>query len=105
MIEQTGKDFDPILLKVFVNMLGVYPVGTLLKLDTGEMGLVTSSAEASDISRPKMVRLTPDGQGAFTRGEVIDLAQCDPKTGNFIRNIAKTFHPNSFGIQSAKYIL
>jgi HD-GYP domain-containing protein (c-di-GMP phosphodiesterase class II) len=27
MLKGSGKDFDPILLKVFINILGVYPVG------------------------------------------------------------------------------
>ena len=40
MMENSGKDFDPTLLKWFVNMVGVYPVGTLLKIDTGEIALV-----------------------------------------------------------------
>lgn len=105
MIEQSGKDFDPVLLKVFVNMLGVYPVGTLLELDTGEIGLVTGSANSSDVTRPQMVMLTPDGQGGFRNGEKINLAERDPQTGNFLRNIAKTFHPDVYGIQPAEYIL
>lgn len=33
-----GKDFDPILLKAFINMIGIYPVGTLVELNTGEIG-------------------------------------------------------------------
>ena len=40
MLMGSGKEFDPIILKVFINMLGGYPLGTLLKLDTGELGLV-----------------------------------------------------------------
>lgn len=105
MIEKSGKDFDPVLLKVFVNMLGVYPVGTLLELDTGEIGLVTGSANSSDVTRPQVVLLTPDGQGGFRNGEKISLAERDPQTGNFPRNIAKTFHPDVYGIQPAEYIL
>ena len=34
MLEQSGTSFDPVLLKVFINMLGAYPVGTFVKLDT-----------------------------------------------------------------------
>ena len=44
MLEGAGKDFDPILIKIFINMLGVYPVGTLLRLDTGKLALVISSS-------------------------------------------------------------
>ena len=105
MIEKAGKDFDPVLLKVFVSMLGFYPVGTLLELDTGEIGLVTGSANSSDVTRPQMLLLTPDGQGGFRHGEKISLAERDPQTGNFLRNIAKTFHPDVYGIQPAEYIL
>ena len=105
MIEQSGKDFDPVLLKVFVNMLGIYPVGTLLELDTGEIGLVTGSANSSDVTRPKMMLLSPDGQGGFIQEKIISLEERDPQTGKFLRNIAKTFHPYVYGIQPADYIL
>jgi HD-GYP domain-containing protein (c-di-GMP phosphodiesterase class II) len=45
MLEQSGTSFDPVLLKVFINMLGAYPVGTLLKLDTGEIGIVVGRSK------------------------------------------------------------
>src|SRR4030066_2264865 len=30
MLEHAGKDFDPVLVKVFINMVGVIPLGTLV---------------------------------------------------------------------------
>jgi hypothetical protein len=44
MVEGGGKDFAPNLLKIFVGTLGLYPIGTLIWLDTGEMGLVMDFA-------------------------------------------------------------
>ena len=105
MLEGTGRDFDPILLKVFVNMLGVYPVGTLLLLDTGEKGLVIKFPEGSDIARPLIVLLLPDGQKGFKKGKLANLADRNPKTGSYLRNIVRTLHPSSYGIQPADFVL
>ena len=68
MSESAGKDFDPILLKAFINMLGVYPVGTLVELNTGEIGLVSENPEQSDGVHPLVTILIPaDGPGLHPR--------------------------------------
>jgi HD-GYP domain-containing protein (c-di-GMP phosphodiesterase class II) len=105
MLEGAGKEFDPILLKVFINMLGVYPVGTLLRLDTGETGLVMDVPEASDPSRPVVLSLVSDGKGGAKKGKVIDLSERDPKSGKFLRNVKKTYNPSTFGIQAAEFLV
>lgn len=105
MLKGSGKDFDPILLKVFINMLGVYPVGTLLKLDTGELGIVLDSPKNGNPARPHIVLLRHDDNGKFKKGKSIDLSEKKPKTESFKRNIVKSFHPSTFGIQPADFIL
>jgi len=37
MQKESGVHFDPILLKVFVNLVGVFPVGSLVLLDSGDV--------------------------------------------------------------------
>jgi hypothetical protein len=105
MLEGTGKDFDPILLKVFINMLGAYPVGTLLQLDTGERGLVASSAGDENKARPRIVLLESNDQGGYKKGKFVDLLERDQKTGAFVRNIVSSHHPLNYGIQAAEYIV
>ena len=105
MLKGSGKDFDPILLKVFINMLGVYPVGTLLKLDTGEFGIVMNSPKNGNPGRPQIVLLRTSGNGKFKKGNSADLSEKDPKKGSFKRNIAQIFHPSNFSIQPADFIL
>jgi hypothetical protein len=104
MLKGSGKDFDPILLKVFINMLGVYPVGTLLKLDTGELGLAVDSQKNGDLTRPRIVLLVRDGD-KFKKGKYVLLSAKHPETGHFKRNIVRSFHPSSFGLQPADFIL
>ncbi len=40
MMTLSGRHFDPETLKTFVNMVGLYPVGTMLRLATGESAIV-----------------------------------------------------------------
>jgi putative nucleotidyltransferase with HDIG domain len=84
MLERSGKDFDPALVKVFINMLGIFPLGTLVLLDTNEMGIVTKIQEDSeDIDRPQ-VCLISYSSGEYRKGRVVDLRETDQTetTGN-----------------------
>jgi HD-GYP domain-containing protein (c-di-GMP phosphodiesterase class II) len=105
MLEHSGTDFDPILLKAFINMLGVHPIGSLLELDTGELGLVIEAGQAADGTRPKVVLLAADGQGGYTKDGVVDLDERDAQSGVFRRNIVKSLHPSTHGLQPAEFLL
>jgi len=105
MLSDSGKYYDPSLLKVFINMLGVYPVGTLLKLDSGEMGLVLHSHNGGDQARPKVQLLIQGKDKSYEKGMVIDLGERNPGTGMYKRTIVQSLHPATLGIQPARYIL
>lgn len=51
VIDGAGTVFDPVLAKVFVHVLGVYPVGTVVELDTGDLTVVRRPGEW-DVMRP-----------------------------------------------------
>jgi HD-GYP domain-containing protein (c-di-GMP phosphodiesterase class II) len=105
MLKGSGTDFDPLLLKVFINMMGVYPVGTLLELDTGELGLVLETPEDAEDYRPIVTLLERDEHGQFVKGENFNLNTRNGKTGKFLKNISSTHHPSTYGIQPAAFIL
>ena len=104
MFARAGKEFDPILIKVFINILGIYPVGTLLMLDTGKMALVVSSPSKGFTKRPLVCVLEKEIDGSYQKGETIDLDERDPQTGKYVREIVQTFHPSIFGIQPVQHI-
>lgn len=105
MLKESGKDFDPILLKVFINMLGVYPVGTLVKLDTGELGLVVDADRDGDLTRPRIVLLERDGDGQYHKRETVPLSARHPDTGSYQRTIVNSCHPSRMGLQPADFII
>ncbi len=57
ILARAGKVFDPVVAKVFVQTLGLYPVGSVVELDTGDLAVVAGAAER-DVTRPlvKVVR-------------------------------------------------
>ncbi len=102
MMERSGTQLDPLLFKFFINMVGVFPIGTLVMLDTKELGLVyESSAVFAD--RPRVLRVI-DSKGKRVQGPVVNLAEKDEK-GKYLRSIVKTLDPNKYKINLAEYLL
>jgi putative nucleotidyltransferase with HDIG domain len=61
MSSLSGRHFNPDTLMAFVTMIGLYPVGTMVRLSTGEIGVVTKVNPAS-VDYPA-VRPVCDGNG------------------------------------------
>jgi putative nucleotidyltransferase with HDIG domain len=105
MLERSGKDFDPAIVKVFINMIGIFPLGTLVLLNTNEMGIVTQIQEDSElIDRPK-VCLLYYSDGEYRKGKVVDLREMDEGAKDFKRSIVKTLDPNEYNINVAEFLI
>ncbi len=103
MQRESGVHFDPILLKVFVGMVGVFPVGSLVLLDSGEVGIVFKAhPDPQWINRPQVMLLEKE---ETERGRtVIDLSETDGH-GHYKWSIVKTLDPHRCRIDVAKYFL
>ncbi len=102
MMEKTGDEIDPLLFKFFINMVGMYPIGTLVGLDSKELGLVFENDQAS-LLRPRVMLIT-DNQGNWIKGHVVDLNEKDD-TGQHLRTIMKTVDANKYKINLAEYLM
>ncbi len=102
MMERAGTQIDPVLFKFFVNMVGVYPVGSLVLLDTKEMGLVYE-CNPLFADRPR-VMIIVDSRGHKIDGYIVDLTEKD-ESGRYVRTIVKTLDPNKYKINLAEYLL
>ena len=61
MGEQDNPAFNQKLLKRFVNIMGLFPVGNVVRLNTDELGVITAE-HPSDPFRPQ-VKVIVDGRG------------------------------------------
>jgi putative nucleotidyltransferase with HDIG domain len=105
MLEQSGTEFNPVILKAFVNMMGVFPIGSLVALTTGEVGIVHGiSPDPKLLMRPS-VKLITDTEGNKIDGEIVDLAERVQETGRFRRTIAAPLDPSKYGVEVADYFL
>ncbi|MEW6682745.1 MAG: HD domain-containing phosphohydrolase [Nitrospirota bacterium] len=100
MVAKAGTVYDPLLLKVFANCMGVYPVGTIVRFDTGEVGVVVGSHPSPDRRAHPMVKVIRGAAGTDLDGEMIDLADHDARP---IRRIVDTSDAQSLGIDLARY--
>jgi HD-GYP domain-containing protein (c-di-GMP phosphodiesterase class II) len=100
LLNKRGGAFSPILVKAFVTMIGIFPVGTLLKLDTGEIGLVVH--QTRDLMRPRVLLLDKfDGSEKETGTETSLL---ETVGGHYKRSAAGTINPYLAKIDIKKYL-
>jgi hypothetical protein len=72
-MEMRDQQFDSELVLHFIEWLGIFPVGTLVQLHTGEVGLVVEKNPRFKL-RPKVVVLI-DAQGQRCAPKFMDMAQ------------------------------
>jgi len=96
MAKQDTSDFDGRLLRRFVNLIGMYPVGTLVRLNTEEVGVVTHEHPA-DPFRPQ-VKLILDEQGAKLEEPVLVNTWERDARGEFPRAVVEAVDPDQVSI-------
>ncbi len=105
LLKYSGIDFDPVLVKVFINMIGVYPLGSLVLLDNHQIGVVVQTQlEEEQLYHPYVIVLNKTADG-YQKGGLIDLAAVDPVTDNYSCNIVKILDPHEYGINIAEYFI
>jgi HD-GYP domain-containing protein (c-di-GMP phosphodiesterase class II) len=105
MWENPRRGYDPILVKAFINLIGIYPAGTLVILDTYELAIVErANANVEFVHRPQ-VRIISDPAGTLTHpGLTVDLAERDAE-GVFLRSIIKVTNPDRYGVRVPDYFV
>jgi HD-GYP domain-containing protein (c-di-GMP phosphodiesterase class II) len=99
MWENPRRGYDPVLVKALINLIGIYPVGTCVILDSLEVGIVTAAnPDLESINRP-IVSLVIDANGASLPppGVSVDLSERDAQ-GGFARSIVKVTNPDRYGL-------
>jgi HD-GYP domain-containing protein (c-di-GMP phosphodiesterase class II) len=106
MRDNPKRGFDPVLVKALITATGVYPVGTLVILDTLEMAVVSAVNEDPDKLHLPMVKVISDPLGVpLPRPRAVDLSAVDPSTGELVHKIIKTTDPERYGVRVSDYLL
>jgi HD-GYP domain-containing protein (c-di-GMP phosphodiesterase class II) len=105
MWENPRRGLDPVLVKALINLLGIYPVGTCVVLDTYELALVHAANPDADFLNRPVVRLVLNETGqAIPNHPLANLAERAPD-GAFKRSIIKVTDPAKWGITPGDYFV
>lgn len=103
--DNSRRGQDPVIVKAFVSMLGIYPVGTFVVLDSFELAIVHSvSADPAMLSRPMVLIVSDDLGNVRHPGDLVNLAETT-EAGAYVRTIIKTADPERYGIRVGDYFL
>jgi len=96
---QMNDKFDAFLLKLFTDIVGVYPAGSLVLLSTDEVALVLTNNE-TDRARP-YVKVIGNRQGLLAEPEWVDLSLPEQE----YRRIVRLIDPERYGLNHSELIL
>ena len=89
-----GRGYDPRVVRAFLRLLGVFPVGSLVRLTDGTVGMVVRPGEAT--SRP-VVRLLLDPTGSPCHSQEVDLSERGAD-GSYRRSVERSVNPGEAGV-------
>jgi HD-GYP domain-containing protein (c-di-GMP phosphodiesterase class II) len=75
-----GQQFDQHLVRRFVQLLGIYPVGTAVRLDNGDIAVVVRT-NVGDPHRPRVRVVASEKGEMYPQPYDVDLWNVEPGTG------------------------
>jgi HD-GYP domain-containing protein (c-di-GMP phosphodiesterase class II) len=106
-LKTLGKTwFQPELVELFIQAVGVFPSGTLVELNSGEVAVVITQNRFRRL-RPEVMLLLDAGKKPRNDFELIDLQQYarDNANGHPELWITKGLEPGAYGIDPTEYFL
>jgi HD-GYP domain-containing protein (c-di-GMP phosphodiesterase class II) len=100
IVTKNRDKFDPLLLKAFINTVGMYPAGTVVLLDTNEIAVVIAH-NAHDIFRPRVRVVADKERKRLEEGPMVDLSVRNEETGAFAVGIVSALNPEEYGVNVA----
>ena len=102
MDEQDNPAFNQTLLKRFVNLMGLFPVGNLVRLNTSAVAVVTAE-HPSDPFRPQVKIVTDAAGGALEVPLLANTWERDGR-GEYPYAVVEAVDPDSVDIDPLTYL-
>lgn len=100
---QSKNKLDPIISKQFVKMMGIYPVGTCVKLNTGEYAIVIKPGK-EDITRPFVTVILDENLQKLESPVRVNLLE-EARKGGRRHTILATIDPARIGIDPKDFVV
>jgi HD-GYP domain-containing protein (c-di-GMP phosphodiesterase class II) len=102
LLAGAGRGYDPRIVRTFVRLQGLFPVGSLVRLTDGAVGVVVRNHE-SLLARP-VVRVLLDTTGTPCDAYELDLTETR-SDGSFLWEVERSMDPGEIGLDMMSLIL
>ncbi len=102
MYEWRKRDFDPAMMEQFIQCIGIYPVGTLVELTSGEVGIIICVNPQTRL-RPRVLLVRDERGAPYFPSRVCDLSQFDAE-GDEVYGIRRVLEPGSHNIEVKEHL-
>lgn len=97
-------DFQAELIEQFIQVVGIYPVGTIVELNDGRVGVIVAQHRVWRL-RPKIMMLLDHHKEAYADFKIVDLyTEVTNDEGDSI-DIVKSLEPGMYGIDPEQFYL
>jgi putative nucleotidyltransferase with HDIG domain len=93
--------FNPKLVQAFMRCIGIYPVGTLVLLESGRLGVVTEQNDTS-LAAPKVKVFFSTKSNVHIRPEIVDLSRGMTRGGS--DRIVRHESPQKWGLDPLRFL-
>jgi HD-GYP domain-containing protein (c-di-GMP phosphodiesterase class II) len=104
LYEWRDKDFQADMVEQFIQCIGLYPTGTLVEMNTGEVGIVLAQNRVRRL-RPQVMLLLDKDKYAFEINPIVDLMEDPLAAGGELIEIRQPLPAGAYGIDAADYYL
>jgi HD-GYP domain-containing protein (c-di-GMP phosphodiesterase class II) len=74
IVRDAGRRYDRAAVRLFVNALGAYPIGSVVALSDGQLAVVTDPPHGDTSAKRPRVKIVRDRAGESVDGAIVDLA-------------------------------
>ena len=103
LLDAKGIKFQDALVEQFIQAIGLFPTGTLVELNTGEVAIVTRQNDTRRL-KPEIVIVLDADKKKKDPLEIVDLCNQDDPRG-IERWINRELLPGSHGVNSEEYYI
>jgi hypothetical protein len=102
MYEWRHKDFYAELVEEFIKCMGIFPIGSLVELNTGGIGVVVTINRTRRL-KPKVALVLQSNKEPYAKRIIADLAEHRDRLGRELR-IRRVLPAGAYGINPVDHI-
>lgn len=100
--EWRGREFHPGMIEQFIQCMGIYPIGSVVELSTGEVGVVVAMNRVRRLKPRVVLALTASGT-PYPKPVTVDLIHYKTASGGAVE-IERVLDPGTYGIDPVRYL-